>query len=54
MTSAPTSETIPDGANPAMEIRKSSTDESFAAVGDILTYRFEIENTGNVTLVNDI
>ncbi len=54
VTSAPTSETIPDGANPAIEIRKSSLDTSFAAVGDILTYSFEIENTGDVTLVNTI
>jgi uncharacterized repeat protein (TIGR01451 family) len=54
VSSAPTSETIPDGANPAIELRKSSQDTSFAAVGDVLTYEFEIENTGNVTLVNTI
>jgi len=54
LTSAPTSETIPADQNPALEIRKSSTDNSFAAVGDILTYSFEIENTGNVTLTNTV
>jgi|GEM_PF-545931 len=50
LTSAPTSETIPANQNPALEVRKSSMDTTFAAVGDILTYSFEIENTGNVTL----
>ena len=54
VTSAPTSEIIPDGANPAIEVRKSTTLTSFNAVGDVLTYEFEIENTGNVTLVGPI
>ena len=54
VTSAPDSETIPANANPAMEIRKSSTDAPFTAAGDILTYLFEVENTGNVTLTGNI
>ncbi|WP_418152373.1 hypothetical protein AB8615_10925 [Litorimonas sp. RW-G-Af-16] len=49
-TSSLTSETIPATQNPALEVRKTSPDTSFAAVGDILTYDFEIENTGNITL----
>lgn len=53
VTSAPDSETIPANANPAVELRKSSTDGPFAAVGDILTYTFEMENTGNVTLTGE-
>ncbi len=53
VTSAPDSETIPADANPAVELRKSSTDGPFSAVGDILTYTFDIENTGNVTLTGE-
>lgn len=53
VTSAPDSETIPANANPAVELRKSSTDGPFSAVGDILTYSFEMENTGNVTLTGE-
>ncbi|MEP3892512.1 MAG: hypothetical protein ABJN52_00770 [Litorimonas sp.] len=53
VTSAPDSETIPANANPAVELRKSSTDGPFSAVGDILTYTFEMENTGNVTLTGE-
>ena len=52
-TSAPVSETIPANAIPAVELRKSSTDGPFSAVGDILTYTFEMENTGNVTLTGE-
>jgi len=52
-TSAPDSETIPANANPAVELVKSSTDGPFSAVGDILTYTFEMENTGNVTLTGE-
>ena len=51
--SAPDSETIPADANPAVELRKSSTDGPFSAVGEILTYTFEMENTGNVTLTGE-
>ena len=53
ITSAPDSETIPANANPAIELRKSSTDGPYNTVGQILTYTFEVENTGNVTLTND-
>ena len=53
ITSAPDSETIPANANPAIELRKSSTDGPYTSVGEILTYTFEVENTGNVTLTND-
>ncbi len=53
IVSAPDSETIPANANPAVELRKSSTEGPFSAVGDILTYTFDIENTGNVTLTGE-
>ena len=53
ITSSLTSETIPASQNPAIEMRKTSADVSFNAVGDILTYSYEIENTGNITLTGD-
>lgn len=54
VTSSLTSETIPATQNPAIGMRKTSNDVSFDRVGDILTYTFEIENTGNVTLTGDV
>ena len=54
VTSSLTSETIPANQNPAMEMRKSSADTEFSAVGEVLTYTFEIENTGNVTLTGTV
>ncbi len=54
VTSAPDSETIPANANPALEVRKSSMTPDYATVGETITYRFEIENTGNVTLTNTV
>jgi uncharacterized repeat protein (TIGR01451 family) len=53
-TSAPDSETIPANANPALEVRKSTTATSYATVGEVITYTFEIENTGNITLTNTV
>ncbi|MEP3889063.1 MAG: hypothetical protein ABJN69_01275 [Hellea sp.] len=53
ITSAPDSETIPANENPAIELRKASDDVSYNFVGQILTYSYEIENTGNVTLTMD-
>jgi uncharacterized repeat protein (TIGR01451 family) len=49
-TSAPTSETIPANANPAIEIRKSAQATDYSFAGEVLTYDFEIQNTGNITL----
>jgi len=53
ITSAPDSETIPASANPAIEVRKASDDVAYNFVGQVLTYSYEIENTGNVTLTNE-
>ncbi len=53
-TSDPVSETIPASQAPALTIRKSSTDTTYAAVGEVLSYTYEVENTGNVTLTGDI
>ena len=49
-TSSLTSETIPANTNPALDVQKSSADANFNTVGQILTYDFRLENTGNVTL----
>lgn len=53
-TSLLTSETIPADQSPGLTITKTSPDTSFVAAGDVLTYDFAIENTGNVTLTGDI
>lgn len=53
-TSPLTSETIPADQDPGLAITKTSPDTSFATVGDVLTYTFEVENTGNITLTGDI
>jgi len=52
-TSPPDSETIPADGKPALTMRKSSSDTDFTTAGQILTYSFEIENTGNMTLTGD-
>ncbi len=52
-TSTPDSETIPANGLPALTMRKSSADTSYDAVGDVLSYTFELENTGNLTLTGD-
>ena len=52
-TSTPASETIPVDGAPALTMRKSSSDTGFTTVGEILTYTYEIENTGNLTLTGD-
>ena len=53
-TSPETSETIPLNANPALTVIKSSVDTTYASVGDVLTYDYEITNTGNAVFVSDI
>jgi len=42
--------TIPADQSPSLEIVKTSPDTSFAAVGESLSYSFEVRNTGNLTL----
>jgi len=53
LTSSPASETIPADADPALAIVKSSPDTTYASVGDILAYNFEVTNTGNITLTGE-
>ncbi|MBM7679641.1 DUF7507 domain-containing protein, partial [Gracilibacillus alcaliphilus] len=44
---------VPQELNPGIELIKISDKESVSEVGDVITYSFEVRNTGNVTL-NDI
>ncbi len=39
---------------PSVELTKSSTAPASVAAGENITYRFELQNTGNVTLVNPV
>ena len=54
-TTSPTdSETVPSDASPAITITKTSVDTSFAAVGDILSYDYAVQNTGTASFVADV
>jgi len=53
LTPAETSETVGADQMPALTLVKASTETSFDAVGDVLSYSYTVENTGNV-LVSDL
>ncbi|WP_432816603.1 DUF7507 domain-containing protein [Sulfitobacter sp. JB4-11] len=54
-TSSPqTSESVPFTATPALSIAKSSPDTSFAMVDDVLTYAFEVTNSGQRAFVQPV
>ena len=53
-TSQPTSETIPASAQPALTIVKTPTTPTFDSVGDLVSYQFDVTNSGNVTLTSGI
>jgi len=46
--------TVGGTQEPALEIVKTALDTSFAAVGDVLSYEYEVTNTGNVTIIDPI
>jgi len=48
------SETVAADVNPALDLVKTATITDFDAVGDILTYDYEVTNTGNVTITDSI
>jgi len=49
-----TSETIPADQDPALSIVKTALFTDFAAAGDVVDYKFEVTNTGNLTLTGGI
>ncbi len=53
-TSPPDSATTPANVSPALTLTKSSPTASYAAVGDIVDYSYNVENTGNISLTGDI
>lgn len=50
--SPPSQEDVPTVQNPSIELVKTSDKEEVTKVGEVVTYSFEITNTGNVTLYN--
>jgi large repetitive protein len=54
IASAPDSATVNATQNPALSVSKSSLTASFDAVGDVITYRYLVRNTGNVTLTSAV
>jgi len=54
ITSPSATETVPTGASPALSIVKTSPTPSFAAVGDSVTFEFEVTNSGNAAFTRDI
>ncbi len=55
-TSNQASENVPTSADPALTLDKveDPAGQSFAMVGDVLTYRFDVTNTGGAPFVDDI
>ncbi len=54
-TTSPTaSETVPNGATPAITVTKTSTDTTFTTLNEPLTYTYEVENTGTASFVADV
>jgi len=52
-TTSPTDDATVDGSqNPAMTLVKTPIETDFNAVGDLLTYEYEVTNTGNVLIAN--
>ncbi len=46
--------TVPTGANPALTIAKSSPAPSFNNLGDVVSYRYTVTNSGNASLTRAI
>jgi len=44
--------TVPADDKPGLTLKKTADTTSFSAVGDVITYTFNVTNTGNVTLTD--
>ena len=53
-TSPQVSETVSGTQTPALALTKVALSNGFDAVGDVLLYRYDVRNTGNVTLTGAI
>ncbi|WP_297814322.1 Ig-like domain-containing protein [uncultured Polaribacter sp.] len=42
--------TVDANQNPALTLKKTSDEATYAAVGEVITYRYKVTNSGNVTL----
>ena len=50
--SAPSSVTVDSDSMPSMSFEKRAVTSGFSMVGDIISYEFDVKNTGSVTLSN--
>ncbi|MCF6320797.1 MAG: hypothetical protein L3J32_03405, partial [Rhizobiaceae bacterium] len=53
-TSPSVSETVPNGATPALTLVKTSPTTDYSTVGDIINFDFQVTNTGTAAFVSDI
>lgn len=51
-SSSPSEAQVPALAQPSLHIEKTADTDRINAIGQVITYRFAIENTGNTTLSN--
>ncbi len=54
ISTPPASATVPANANPGITLVKTANDASFATLGQVVSYTYDIQNTGNVTLTKPI
>ncbi len=49
-----TSELVPTGSNPALNLKKYSDTTAFSAVGEVIKYQYDVTNSGNATFTRPI
>ena len=54
ITTPPASAIIPANATPGLTLIKTKNDTSFSTLGQVVSYTYDIQNTGNVTLTKPI